>query len=401
MTNEHVAEWPSVTDDDHRVDGVPAGCKRISESLRVVDNDSDTYAADDVPLTRVVSDPAMDISLLRSSKALPVLPWKLGQSGALRVRNVVDVRGFPLGVFSATNVGKVISEHDHDSFRDWNHDDFVIDALLSQGNSGSPVLAVSCASGEFELVGIFHAGYTRGSALNVVVGVDQLRSLFTTLKRDPPSGDGQRALDAARRTQLVTAARTSMEPYFPFANLVAVVRAREDGTLLYALFSPEFPTRAVPVLVMEDLPAETAAGFGALGRVWFGNRRGLRSYDREGVDPDAEALLPRFLDALRKQSTTTFGLRAHDRSGASTRAEFDAATVLQRELDQASLNLQDLAQGVLDLASRLGPTTSEGTVSLVDLLVPHRSEPVAGAPSVTPAPHPQPQRLPGAATATP
>ena len=46
--------------------------------------------------------------------------------------------------------------------------------------------------------------------------------------------------------------------------------------LLYELFSSEFPTRMVPVLVIEDLPSATAAGFGALGRIWFGNRRGLK-----------------------------------------------------------------------------------------------------------------------------
>ena len=35
------------------------------------------------------------------------------------------------------------SEHDHDDYGEWDHDDFVVDALLSAGNSGSPVLAVS------------------------------------------------------------------------------------------------------------------------------------------------------------------------------------------------------------------------------------------------------------------
>ena len=34
LTNEHVAEWPAVTPDAHTVDGVPAGCKRVSESLK-------------------------------------------------------------------------------------------------------------------------------------------------------------------------------------------------------------------------------------------------------------------------------------------------------------------------------------------------------------------------------
>ena len=134
-----------------------------------------------------------------------MLPWKIGRSAALRERNVVEVRGFPLGAFQATNVGKVVSAFDHDSYHEWDHDDFVVDALLSSGNSGSPVLAVSCRTGEFELVGIYHAGYAEGSALNVVVGIDQVRDLLTTLKRTPGRHDNaQRRAAGARSRQART-----------------------------------------------------------------------------------------------------------------------------------------------------------------------------------------------------
>jgi serine protease Do len=369
LTNQHVAEWPAVTDEDHTVDGVPAGCKRVSDALRIVDNEADNYAPDDLPLTRVVSDPALDAAVLRASKPLPVLPWKVGRNSELRVRNVVDVRGFPLGVFSATNVGKVVSEHDHDGFKDWNHDDFVIDALLSQGNSGSPVLAVSCRTGEFELVGLFHAGYTRGSALNVVVGIDQLTGLMSTLKPGAPRPEA--TLDADRRSQLLTAVRTVVDPYFPFGSLVAEVRARDDGGLVYALLSPEFPARATPVLVMEDLPSASAGGFGAPGRVWFGNRRGLKEYESgAALDGDVQAQLPRLLDAFRKQSSGTFALRAADGRGAPTREEFEASAALQRALDRSSLKLQDLAQASLELAARLGPSTGDSAQTLADVLRP-------------------------------
>src|SRR5690348_10352611 len=33
LTNDHVAEWPAVTDAEHVVDGVAAGCKRVADSL--------------------------------------------------------------------------------------------------------------------------------------------------------------------------------------------------------------------------------------------------------------------------------------------------------------------------------------------------------------------------------
>lgn len=174
LTNDHVAAWPTVTDLQHPVEGVPAGCKKVSESLALVDDEHDNYARDDVSVTRVVTDAQLDVAILKTQAALHVMPWKVGRSAAVRERNAVEVRGFPLGAFRATNAGKVISALDHDDFGDWDHDDFVVDALLSAGNSGSPVLAVSCATGEYELVGIYHAGYTAGSALNVVVGIDQV-----------------------------------------------------------------------------------------------------------------------------------------------------------------------------------------------------------------------------------
>src|SRR5205823_1785356 len=136
-------------------------------------------------------------------------------------RDVVEVRGFPLGAFRATNMGTVVSRHDHDDFGEWDHDDFVIDALLSAGNSGSPVLAVSCATGEYELVGIFHAGYTGGSALNVVVGIDQVRDLMTTLKRSSHNPTAvANAATAASRAQIEAGLGADSEIFFPLGSLV-------------------------------------------------------------------------------------------------------------------------------------------------------------------------------------
>ncbi|MCX6129591.1 MAG: serine protease, partial [Proteobacteria bacterium] len=183
MTNQHVTDWPIVTDEEHTAEDIPEGCKRVSDSIKIVDNESDSYDRDDVVLMRVVADPQLDVTILKTKASLPVLPWKIGHSSGLKDRNVVDVRGFPLGVFKATNAGKVVAAYDHDEYKDWDHVDFVIDALLSPGNSGSPVFAISCKTGEFELVGMYHARYTGGSALNVVLGIDQLRDLMSTLKR--------------------------------------------------------------------------------------------------------------------------------------------------------------------------------------------------------------------------
>ena len=87
-------------------------------------------------------------------------------------------------------MGKVVSSYDHDDEKDWDHVDFVVDAQLSPGNSGSPVLAVSCRTGEFELVGVYHAGYAGNTPLNVVVAIDQVRDMMTTLKKSPRRDHG-------------------------------------------------------------------------------------------------------------------------------------------------------------------------------------------------------------------
>jgi len=109
-----------------------------------------------------------DAAILKASQRLTILPYKIGKSAGLRQGNAVAVRGFPLGVMQAVSSGKVVNPYDRDQEQGWDHVDFVIDALLSAGNSGSPVFAVSCRTSEPELMGVFHAGYADATALNVL-----------------------------------------------------------------------------------------------------------------------------------------------------------------------------------------------------------------------------------------
>src|SRR5262249_20624558 len=148
---------------------------------------------------------------------------------------------------------------------------FVVDALLSQGNSGSPVLAINCKTGEYELVGVYHAGYARAAALNVVIALDQLRDIMTTLKRTPRPKP-EVAVDARGRVSVIASARTDV--FFPIGNLVASVHVRDDGALVYSLFDRDFPYSPTPVLVMEDLLPVKAEEFGSPGAVYGGNERG-------------------------------------------------------------------------------------------------------------------------------
>ena len=340
LTNEHVAEWPELQN----------GCKRTSETLRIVDSDHDDYAADDIPLVRVVADQALDVAVLRAHTHLDILPWKVGTSGVLTARTAVEVRGFPLGEFQAINVGKVISPNEHDDYGEWDHDDFVIDALLTSGGSGSPVLAVSCKTGELELVGIFHAHYSAANALNVVLGIDQLRSLMRTLekpKRAP--GEPAIALDAAARTKLVDAVRASVDPpYFPLGPLVATASVRSDGALVWTVFPSDFPRVTRPLLVIEDVAGE--GGFGAVGHVFVG----LRAYDDR--DSDAQTLILRTLDAVRRDAIMALELRAAPTP--ASREAHEAAARHRKAYDRMIDGQRDLASSLDELTARVHPATT-------------------------------------------
>ncbi|HXU69943.1 MAG TPA: serine protease [Polyangia bacterium] len=371
FTNEHVAEWPAVTPDGKTADGVPAGCKRVSENLRIVDNEQDDYEADDVSLTRIVADPQLDAAVLRAKATLPVLPWKIGHSAALHERDAVEVRGFPLGAFAATNVGKVVSAFQHDDEGQWDHDDFVVDALLSNGNSGSPVLAVSCKTGELELVGVYHAGYLQGSALNVVVGIDQLRDMMTTLKRTPRAhGEPNATLDEVSRATLArqVVATPWNEPFYPFGPFTAAVRPRGDGALVFEVFGRDFPFHTTPLFAFEDL-AKPAA-FGDVGRMWFGGRGGIKSYSRSDLDADAQAAVMHTIEALRRDGVAFFANRSGATTPPKTRAEFEKAERAERSLSRTVAGRRELASSLADVADRLAPRPPEPTVALGELFTP-------------------------------
>ncbi|NRD52723.1 serine protease [Corallococcus sp. AB030] len=361
LTNEHVVEWPDVTSDARPVDGVPSGCKRVKDGLSIVENEADHYDRDDVPLSKAVVDPQLDLAVIKSKTPLTVMPWKVGRSAAVRERDVVDVRGFPLGVFNATNMGKVISAYDRDEYKEWYHDDFVIDALLSQGNSGSPVLAISCKTGEFELVGVYHAGYSRGSALNVVVGIDQARDLMNNLRRTPKRAmEDTTPLDALARARVAKRAEVSATPFFPFGSRTAAVFPRADGTLLFALYEQDFPRRVHPLLVMEDVPLASAdEGFGKVGRVWFGGERGLLERPRAEQDAELQQQLARLLDALRRDATLAFSYQDSLPGSDESRQTFDTSARLGKTLERTIVAHREMSDAAAELADRFAPDITE------------------------------------------
>lgn len=381
LTNEHVADWPAVTDDDHPVDGITAGCKKVADALKIVDDDHDDYAADDIPLSRVVVDPTLDVAVLRAHARLEIIPWRTGRSAALAARNVVQVKGYPLGEFQATNIGKVVSPFDHDTQGVRNHDDFIVDALLTSGGSGSPVFAVSCKTGEFELVGIFHARYVRASALNVVVAIDQVRDLMTALKRSPRPADRSPMLDAAARGRLIDALRADPDPpYFAVGPLVGSLHVRRDGALVFALFASDFPRTSAPLLAVEDLAATDPAVFGTLGAVYLGGSAGLHAYPTTDSEAEVHALLSRALTALRESAIAAFEYRSAKRTAADSRTAFDRAAARRRVFERTLDAQRDTAQAIVDLVGRETPKAAGAVLRLTDVEAdPPAPTPIAAA----------------------
>jgi serine protease Do len=184
-TNHHVVAYPEVTGEGQELDGVPAGARRVRTEVRIVASESDPDSPEQIVLRPVLVDEPLDLAVLASREPLRLAPYKLGRSADLRVGTAVLVRGYPLGAFMAVNAGRVIGLGQRDLERGWDHEDFAIDALLNLGSSGSPVLAVSCETGEPELVGVYHAGYRNAQGLNVVVAIDELRGTLEELRAPP------------------------------------------------------------------------------------------------------------------------------------------------------------------------------------------------------------------------
>ena len=266
VTNEHVANQPEVTDDEHPVEGVPTGSKKVREQLKIVRDETDDYEPGHIALTKLMSDTQADIAVLKARKQLGVMPHRIGRSSALRPGNLVQVRGFPLGAFPALNTGKVVNPMTVDTERGWNHADFMVDALLAAGNSGSPVFAVSCRTAEPELVGVYHAGYTDAAALNAVVAIDQLREELDTLKvpkRDPGLHNDITAQDRDRLVKQLFAEPTRSLT-FPFGGRFVVVLLADAQTIRFSILDDDYPLSTQESMALIDRGQN---GFGTLDSI--------------------------------------------------------------------------------------------------------------------------------------
>ncbi len=327
VTNDHVASQPEVTDEDHPVEGIPAGSKRVREQLKIVRDESDDYEPGHIMLTRVLSDPAADIAIVKARKMLGTMPWHLGRSSLLRPGNLVYVRGFPLGAFAALNTGKVLNPYTADTEKGWSHSDFIVDALLNSGNSGSPVLAVSCRTGEPELVGVYHAGYTEAAALNAVIGIDQLREELDTLKVPKRDVAAKSEVTAQDRDTLVKSLFNEQghSVMFPYGGRSVLAQLVDTTTLRFAILDDEYPLVAREAMALID---RAENGFGNLDGI-------VVPVDGQRIEAPAQALegevrehFDRLYDSLWRQliSVTEYRARlAKGRLSADAFAEAQSA----------------------------------------------------------------------------
>jgi S1-C subfamily serine protease len=390
LTNEHVTEWPFVSSKSSGLD-VPVGCKRISQTVSIVDDENDSYAKDDIPLQRVVVDPELDVAVLKAQTRMDIMPFGLGQSSGLQVGDAIRVRGFPLGAFQAVHGGKVISAREPDQEGKWDHYDFVTDAQLSVGNSGSPVMAISCKTRRFELVGIYHAGYHRGQALNTVVGVDEFREIMTTLRprtRKQPTSE----LSAADRQALVAELRAGrITPLLPMSGHVIGIRLAGDR-LLYDLYPRKFPLIDWRLMVLEDLPS---TGFGRVGRIWFGSEQGLRERAFGELRPGEQNAVVHLMEAVRKKQRQGLLFRQLEPLAKRSRANNEKLRALERSMSREQADRSTVLRTLLDVVAQYAPGPNERGVSVsVTAQPPTPAKATAGGkqpakpapPGATPAP---------------
>jgi hypothetical protein len=157
-------------------------------------------------------------------------------------------------------------------------------------------------------------------------------------------------------------------PFFPYGPLAASVRSRNDGALVFEVFSRDFPFHTMPLFAFEDLAQP--GGFGEMGRSWFGGPAGLKPYTRADLDADAQANLSRVIDGLRRDAVAFLAQRTPPARAATTRQEFERARRAERTLARTMQSRHDAAAALGELAERLAPHVPDAVVSLAELMLP-------------------------------
>ncbi len=253
LTNEHVANQPLVTTESNRLEGVPFGAKKINEIIKIVQNENDTFEKNFIELKVVAIAPELDAAILEGKVNIEPIPYKVGSSSDLRTGNIVMIKGFPLGIFNVSNTGKVINVNVEDTDGEWNHTDFIVDAQLNTGQSGSPVFAINCETGEYELVGIYHAFYSEGKGLNLAVGIDDLLEFIKNKKSIIKQQKDLTFLNTQEQFRVISYLLNPKNlRLFQFGDNIFSAGLSKDRTITIEFYTHRFPTYAYPAFSMID-----------------------------------------------------------------------------------------------------------------------------------------------------
>ena len=146
---------------------------------------------------------------------------------------------------------------------------------------------------------------------------------------------------------------------------MAALRPGAGGAIWFEVYSRGFPLHDDRLLLVEDLPSP--GGFGAVGRLHFGNRRGLRRLELASLDAETQAQVARVVGRLRASALATIRFRSLDPSSkveAKRRGQIERSRARQAAFDA------EAAQGLGDLADRFGPRAGDPVVSLDEALAP-------------------------------
>jgi serine protease Do len=217
------------------------------------------------------------------------------------------------------------------------------------------VLALSCRTGQLELVGMYHAGYKEASALNVVVGIDQLRDFMSKKRRITRTPSDSPVLAAAERTHLEEGLAETSLPIFEFGGL-PVLAERADDSLRYHVYGRNFPIDDRRLAILEDRPV--SGKFGELARLYVRGDGGWRESAAGGLGEDDRDLLVRLGDALHRHMLRVLEYRRMLANQKGTPEERHRGRELQKALDRHAVAERELVTNFMDLVERLAPGTA-------------------------------------------
>ena len=309
LTNEHVAVWPEVTDGLHRIEGVPEGCKRVEDKLRIVRDERDDFEPGQIALPArggrpaagrgdPEGEPEADRVALQDRQERRAAPGERGRRARLpagRDAGGVQRQGRqPLRSRSGTGLGPRRLRRRRAAVR----------GKLRQPGDGRVVPLARAGAGRRlprRLQGPQRAERRRRHrSAHRVHAQEAARPARAGVGGIAGRAGSRRARRASRRR-----CRAGTLPLFDFGGIV--VRAEPiDSALLYHLYGRQFPLDDRRIVVIEDLAKSGA--FGEMGRLWVLGPTGWREWPPGALGTDERELLGRVVDSIRLQMVHTHRL---------------------------------------------------------------------------------------------